>query len=125
MRVLLSQFLFLFGAVCVAIALTHILIGPSSIPGGVVTNAVMDSEDRFYASLFLGYGLAIIWCARNLGSRERPLAALLAVLFLGGIARIISLVAVGSPGPIFLTLGALELLLPPLIWWWLIKTRSV
>lgn len=124
MRALLSGFLCLFGAICAAIALIHIVAGPGSIPGGVVTNVVMDSEDRFYASLFLGFGLAIIWCARDIGSREKPLAALLTVFFVGGIARIISLLAVGSPGPLFLALGALELLLPPFIWWWLVQTRS-
>lgn len=89
----------------------------------MVTNAVMDSEDRFYATLFLGFGMSTIWCARDLVHREGPMTALLAVFFTGGIARIISYVAVGSPGPFFLFLGALELLLPPLLYWWMVATR--
>jgi hypothetical protein len=124
MRIALRVLLYLFGAVCSMIALTHIAFGPGSIPGGVVTNATMDSEDRFYATLFLGFGLAIIWCARDLASREKPLSALLSVFFAGGIARIVSLIAAGSPGPLFLFLGALELILPPLFWWWLKATRE-
>ena len=124
MRALLRFMLYLFGAICALIALSHILFGPVVIPGGVVTNATMDSEDRFYATLFLGFGLATIWCTHNLETRERPLLALLAVFFAGGIARIISLMAVGSPGPIFLALGTLELILPPLLWWGLHATRT-
>lgn len=125
MRTALRLLLYFFGAVCSIIALTHIVIGPAAIPGGVVTNATMDSEDRFYATLFLGFGLAIVWCARDLDSREKPLGALLAVFFAGGLARIVSLFAVGSPGPLFLFLGALELILPPLFWWWLKATRDL
>ncbi len=122
---MLRYFLYIFGAVCSIIALTHIVIGPAAIPGGVVTNATMDSEDRFYATLFLGFGLAIIWCAREIEAREKPLGALLAVFFAGGIARMISLIAVGSPGPMFLFMGSLELILPPLLWAWLRATRAL
>lgn len=125
MRAMLRYFLYIFGAVCSIIALTHIVIGPAAIPGGAVTNATMDSEDRFYATLFLGFGLAIIWCAREIEAREKPLGALLAVFFAGGIARMISLIAVGSPGPMFLFMGSLELILPPLLWAWLRATRAL
>lgn len=124
MRRALQLMLFLFGAVCSLFAFAHIAIGPAAIPGGVVTNAVMDSEDRFYATLFLGFGLAVIWCARDLDAGKKPLGALLVVFFAGGIARLISLAIVGSPGGLFLFLGALELMLPPIFWWWLVATRA-
>ncbi len=113
---LLRWFLILFGAVCTGIALVHIALGPSSIPGSVPVNAVMDSEDRFYASLFLGFGLAHIWAARDLATRAGLILALQLVFFVGGLARIISAIAVGMPGPFFTFLGALELTIPPLVW---------
>ncbi|MEQ1541936.1 MAG: DUF4345 domain-containing protein [Novosphingobium sp.] len=115
---LLRSFLTVFGLVCVGIALAHIAVGPASIPGAVPVNATMDSEDRFYASLFLGFGLAHIWAARDLPSRKGIVLALQAVFFVGGLARIVSLVAVGPPAPLFVFLGALELLIPPLVWRW-------
>jgi Domain of unknown function (DUF4345) len=118
---LLRWFLTAFGLVCVGIALTHIAFGPSSIPGSVPVNATMDSEDRFYATLFLGFGLAHVWAARDLTQRAGIVLAMQAVFFAGGIARIISLIAVGPPIPLFLFLGALELLIPPLVWWALRK----
>ena len=118
---LLRWFLTAFGLVCAGIALTHIVLGPASIPGSVPVNATMDSEDRFYASLFLGFGLAHVWAARDLARRTRVVMALQAVFFAGGLARIGSVLAVGPPIALFIVLGALELLIPPLVWWWLTR----
>ncbi|MEO1015256.1 MAG: DUF4345 domain-containing protein [Pseudomonadota bacterium] len=115
----LRYFAFFFGAVCVAIALGHILIGPRIIPGGVPVNATMDSEDRFYATLFLGYGAAMIWSARDLAARRGGFLALIGVFFLGGVARLVSFAQVGPPHPLFIFLAGLELVLPPVLWLWL------
>lgn len=112
----LKSYIALFGAVCIGIALLHIAVGPSSIPGSVPVNATMDSEDRFYATLFLGFGAAHIWCARDLSARGGVMLAMQFVFFLGGIARLISWAAVGPPIPLFIGLGAIELAQPPLIW---------
>lgn len=121
MAAALRWFVTLFGLVCIGIALMHIAIGPSAIPGSVSVNATMDSEDRFYATLFLGFGAAHIWCARDLAARGQILLAMQVVFFLGGIARLVSWAQVGPPIPMFVFLGALELILPPLLWVWLRK----
>jgi hypothetical protein len=118
MRAALRWFVALFGLVCIGIALMHFFVGPSSIPGSVPVNATMDSEDRFYATLFLGFGAAHLWSARDLAVRSNVLLALQAVFFLGGIARLISWAQVGPPIDLFVFLGALELLIPPLLWLW-------
>lgn len=115
----LQLFLALFGAVCVGIGLAHIAFGPSAIPGSIPVNATMDSEDRFYATLFLGFGAAHVWCAQALPSRKNILLAMQAVFFLGGVSRLVSWTQVGPPIPFFATLTALELLIPLLVWWWL------
>lgn len=107
----------LFGVVCCVIALVHIAFGPASIPGSVPVNATMDSEDRFYASLFLGFGAAMVWTSRDLAMRRGLFFALLATFFVGGLARIISWLSVGPPSTLFIVLGALELLLPLILWW--------
>ena len=117
MIIALRHFTALFGAVCIGIALVHIIFGPASIPGSVPVNATMDSEDRFYATLFLGFGAALVWVSRDLRQRSAVFFALLGVFFLGGIARTISWFAVGPPIPMFVFLGSLELILPPLLWW--------
>lgn len=113
---ILATVVAVFGAVCCVIAFAHILIGPAAIPGSIAVNANMDSEHRFYAALFLGFGAALIWCSRDLQARSGPLGCLLLVFFLGGIARMVSAFAVGLPSLLFVMLGALELLLPPVLW---------
>jgi hypothetical protein len=118
MRRILELLILIFGLVCMVIAGVHIAIGPSSIPGSVPVNATMDSEDRFYATLFLGFGAALLWCSRNLKAREGVFAALLLTFFLGGVSRLVSVAAVGWPDPLFMFLGGLELILPPLFWVW-------
>lgn len=118
MAAALKGFTALFGAVCAAIGTVHIALGPAAIPGSIPVNATMDSEDRFYATLFLGFGIALVWCARDLAVRRGVFFALLATFFGGGLARIASAIAVGPPSPLFVFLGLLELVLPPLLWWW-------
>jgi hypothetical protein len=100
------------------IAFTHIAIGPSAIPGSIPVNATMDSEDRFYATLFLGFGAAMFWCSQQLKERAGVFKALLLVFFLGGVARIVSAAQVGLPNEFFQILWALELILPPILWFW-------
>ena len=107
MRRTLQGILIVGGIAAVLIALSHIALGLASIPGSVPVNATMDSEDRFYATLFLGFGLALLWCARSIERRGKVIRFLIALFFLGGCARVISIMLVGP---------ALELLLPPLIW---------
>lgn len=118
MQRVLALFVLLFGLVCCAIALAHIALGPAAIPGSVPVNATMDSEDRFYATLFFGFGVALIWVSRDLQSREGVFRALLATFFAGGVARVVSAAAVGAPSSLFVFLGTVELVLPPLLWAW-------
>src|SRR5215469_10321957 len=115
----LSLFTALFGLICAGIAVAHLAIGPRVIPGAIPVNATMDSEDRFYATLFLGFGLAAIWTSRDLRSRSRLFVSLMAVFFVGGLARIISFIMVGPPNPFFEAMTVLELVIPPVSCLWL------
>ena len=103
------------GVAAVLIALLHIILGPATIPGSIPVNATMDSEDRFYATIFLAYGLALIWCVRDIETKRRVLWFLTITCFTGGIARIISALSVGLPHPFFINMTLLELSLPILI----------
>lgn len=118
MTSVLKFVILLFGIVCIGISLMHIAIGPSAIPGSVPVNATMDSEDRFYATLFLGFGAALVWCSRNLRDRGDTFKVLLLVFFLGGISRLISAIQVGPPNTFFQLMWAFELVLPPIFWLW-------
>jgi hypothetical protein len=109
---LIAFLIALFGTIDILIALAHIIAGPAVIPGGMPVNATMDSEDRFYATLFLGYGCALWWCSRDIRRHAGMIHVLLLVFFLGGVARLVSVAEVGWPAPLFIALTAVELLLP-------------
>jgi hypothetical protein len=72
----------------------------------------MDSEDRFYATLFAAYGLALIWCVKDVEAKSSTVYFLTATFFVGGLARVVSIAAVGLPNTFFTVMTALELLLP-------------
>jgi hypothetical protein len=115
MRRLLQGFLVLFGVIVIGISLAHFAIGPDAIIGGSRANPTSDGEDRFYAGLFLCYGLALLWCARGVERKAGYVSALAAAFFVGGIGRLIALIATGPPHAFYVAMLVLELVLPVLM----------
>ena len=113
MRRGLQVFLGLFGVTAILIASLHIVLGPSAIPGSIPVNTTMDSEDRFYATLFAAYGVALLWCIGDIERKSRCVYFLAATFFVGGLARVVSILAVGPPNGFFLAMTVLELVIPP------------
>ena len=108
----LQAFFVLFGAIDIAIAMLHITLGSSAIPGSMPVNATMDSEDRFYATMFAAYGVALIWCVKDIERKSAIVYFLLATFFAGGLARLLSIASVGPPNGFFVTMTVLELFIP-------------
>ncbi|WP_438489345.1 DUF4345 domain-containing protein [Streptomyces sp. S186] len=105
------------GVACVAIGVYHLALGIASVPGEEATNATVDSRERFYNAIFLGYGLAWIWAARRSPTPSAAVRLLSAVFLLGGIGRALSVLVHGWPHWFQIPLSAVELLLPPLYFW--------
>ena len=115
MRKALQILLAAFGVTAILIASLHVALGPACIPGSIPVNATMDSEDRFYATLFLAYGAALLWCVKDVERKAGPVRILAFVFFAGGLARIVSAIAVGLPNTFFVAMTLLELVLPVVI----------
>ncbi len=115
MRISLQILLGAFGVVAIFIASLHVVFGPACIPGAVPVNATMDSEDRFYATLFLAYGAALLWCVKGVERKGVYVRLLALTFFVGGLARIVSIFTVGLPNAFFITMTVLELALPVVI----------
>lgn len=117
METLLRSLLFILGVSSIGISLGHIVLGTDAIPGSIPVNATLDNQDRFFAALFLSYGVAVLWCLRDLRSRLPEIRALVAILFLGGLARLVSIAIVGLPHPFYVAMTIVELVLPLAVVW--------
>jgi hypothetical protein len=115
MRHLLQVLLVLFGVVVIGISLAHFAIGPEAIIGGSPVNPTSDGEDRFFAGVFLCVGVALLWCGRDVEHRAAYITALAAAVFVGGIGRLIAVIAVGPPNAFYVAMLGIELVVPPLI----------
>jgi hypothetical protein len=114
-RKFLQIYLGIFGITAILIATLHIVLGPAAIPGAIPVNATMDSEDRFYATLFAAYGVAMLWCIKEIERKSQVVYFLALTFFVGGLARLVSMAAIGLPNTFFIAMTVLELLIPFLI----------
>ncbi|WP_030801204.1 DUF4345 domain-containing protein [Streptomyces sp. NRRL S-337] len=105
------------GIACVAIGAFHLVLGIASVPGEGSAGATVDSRERFYNAIFLGYGLAWIWAARQSPIPAKAVRALAGIFLLGGIGRLLSLAVHGPPQWFQVPLTVLELVLPPVYFW--------
>lgn len=112
MRRILQIWLVVFGVTCAGIALAHLLFGSSTIIGGGSVNATIDSDMRFYALLFMVYGLALVWCARDVETKALPINLLSLIFFVGGLTRILAWAATGKPNWFYVLMIPVELVLP-------------
>ncbi|MFE9119951.1 DUF4345 domain-containing protein [Streptomyces sp. NPDC007172] len=105
------------GVADMAIGALHLTVGMGAVPGAGSPGPTVDSLMRFFGAIFLGYGLAWIWVARQSPIPSRAVRALAAVFFLGGAARLLSWAALGRPDSFQIVLMGIELALPPLYFW--------
>lgn len=107
----------LMGWACVLIGMGHVILGNAAIPGAGSAGATVDSWGRFMGAIFVGYGLAWLWAARQRPIPARAVWWLAGVLLLGGAGRLLSLAVHGWPQWFQIPLAVIELGLPPVFFW--------
>lgn len=107
----------LMGVACVAIGALHLALGVASVPGEAGAGATVDSRERYYGAIFLGYGLAWVWAARRRPVPASAVRWLAAIFLLGAVGRLISLAVAGPPQVFQGVLTATEFVLPPIFFW--------
>ncbi|MFE3254772.1 DUF4345 domain-containing protein [Nocardia sp. NPDC059091] len=112
MRAVLQWFLAFFGVCCVLIALAHIFIGPSTIIGANTPNATLDGDLRFSMVLFLSYGAACVWAARDLDRYAGLIHLLMVLFFAGGVVRLLTVAYVGWPHWFYIAMLVIEFAIP-------------
>lgn len=86
-------------------------------------NATLNSQLRFFAAIWLGYGAGLIIVAMDV-EKHVVLFRLLAIfLFLSGIGRLASIVQFGMPAPPLVVATGIELVFIPILYIW--HTRLV
>ena len=96
---------------------TDVLLG-AKVAVELLSDPVLDSQNRFYGAIFMGYGALIFLCTTNLRQHATLFRILSGGVLLGGLARVVSIVLHGVPSTPVLGLIAIELLGVPLLVWW-------
>ncbi|NIZ91673.1 DUF4345 domain-containing protein [Kineococcus rubinsiae] len=108
----------LLGAVPVGTGLLGVVGGLTIGPGPADAVRYFDSEYRFLNAVWVLVGLLLWWSLRRPGERALVTRLVLASFVLGGVARLVSVVATGWPATVFSAALAVELLLVPVVLVW-------
>jgi len=94
---------------------------PLYVRFGVVPNAVLDSNLRFFSGFWLGTGVAVLWVVPRIEKEGTLFRALWGMIFLGGLGRLVSLADAGPPPWPFYVVMALELFGAPVFVLWQLR----
>ncbi|MFN0218415.1 MAG: DUF4345 domain-containing protein [Hyphomicrobium sp.] len=106
-------------AACVPVTagLAGVAFGPSVFDSGVY-GVSLDSHVRYLSGLLLGLGLAFWSFIPRIESATKPARILTLMVFIGGIARLLSLALHGAPSAGMLFGLGMELVVTPLLCLW-------
>lgn len=107
----------LMGVTCALIGLYHLTLGQVSVPGAGTASATIDSRERFYSAIFIGFGLAWVWASRQAPVPATTVRILAGIFLLGGAGRVLSWVDLGPPHWLQVAGMVVELGLPFVFFW--------
>ena len=107
-----------FGVVATIAGLSTVVLGAAGVLGGGPVSATIDSEIRFYSVWYVFAGVLALRTVPRVESEGFMLRLVFAALFFGGVARLLSILAVGRPHALSLVLLGLELVIPPIVLPW-------
>ncbi|MGE3332816.1 MAG: DUF4345 domain-containing protein [Rhodospirillaceae bacterium] len=90
--------------------------GPAMVSGAPVGD--LDSHFRYLSGLLLGIGLGYVSTIRGIESRGTRFQMLTAIVVIGGLGRLISLIAVGAPSTSMTAALVMELAVTPALALW-------
>ena len=89
-----------------------VLFSKATVLEPITVTPTIDNEFRFYAVLWISYGVLALWVSRRIEAQIRVVPYILGVFFIGGIARLVSIYSVGLPHPLFIFLMYIEIAVP-------------
>ncbi len=109
------------GAGClvpIGVGLLGIVLGPALLKGAVPLATDVDSHFRFLSGVFLGIGISIALCIRDIEEQGGRFTTLGSLIVMGGLARLLSMLATGVPSKWHLVGLGMELVGVPLLIAW-------
>lgn len=120
-----ALFLKLLAPVPIIVGLLHVTMGlgtdvllGATVPPDTLRDPVLDSQNRFYGAIFMAYGPLLFLCAQDIRKHALLLRIVGAFVFLGGVARLVSVALYGLPSVPVVGLIAIELIGIPLLLVW-------
>lgn len=116
--------------------LMDIVVGPSAwrnigvdIGDSAFGDSVLDSQIRFVGTVWFGYGVLLLVCLKDLTKYAAILQGAFFIVFLGGLARVLSIISVGMPassmGSGFIVFAlVIELIIMPLLMFWFHRSKN-
>jgi hypothetical protein len=101
----------------IAAGLAGAILGPSMIHASA-SDISLDSHFRYLSGLLLGIGFAFWSTIPSIEKHTNRFLLLTGIVFVGGLARAVSLVAVGVPSKPMLGAVVMELVVTPLLCIW-------
>lgn len=117
-RLSLQIVIAVFGLIPVCAGLAGCVFGLNIFDGAASFDADLDSHGRYLSGLLLGVGLGFWSCIADIEHQGPRVRLLTAIVFIGGLARLYDLIAVGWPGPEMSAALAMELLVTPAVAIW-------
>ena len=110
----------LLGIIPVATGLLGLLgvQDPVYVAAGVPRIVLLDTNLRFYSGVWLGLGLALYWLIPAIETQTVLFRVLWAMIFLGGIGRLLSMTMLAWPPAPFVAFTAFEIVGAPLFILW-------
>ena len=106
------------GLVAITTGVIAIVGGIDTFPGSPEGENPADNEGRFLNGIWVGFGALILWVVPRVERETTLVRILAAAIFLGGLARLASIIDVGEPADLQYVLMGIELVLGPLVIAW-------
>jgi Domain of unknown function (DUF4345) len=85
---------------------------------GLPTSPLLDSNLRFFAGVWLGLGVALIWTVPTIERQGTLFRVIWGMIFLGGVGRLLSMASLGAPPAPFIGFTVLEIVGAPAFVYW-------
>lgn len=117
MKLWLQIIVFILSLIPAGFGTVNALMGVSRFMATDTFPATIDSQFRFQSAIYFGLAMLIWWVIPRIDTQTAIFRIVVATVFLGGLARLLSYLTVGDPGPVPFGAMILELAIPLLLPW--------